>query len=285
MSPSSRPQTRVVAPCSGDPVRSASERGLEGEVPSFTFLGVRVDGLTTESLYRAIAEAIESGSRIVIGNHNLHSIYLYHRDAKMRRFYARARYVFIDGMPLIWVGRLLGYPLRREHRMTSIDWLRPMLPTAVTRGWRVFLLGSRPGVAERTAAMLRSEFPGLEIDAMHGFFDLRAGSVEGELVLNRIRAYRPHLLCLGLGMPRQEHWIEDHIDRLESGVILNLGGFMDLLTGELPLPPRWISRLGLEWLVRLASRPGRVWRRYLVEPWFLLPLLARDLRARRRAGS
>jgi N-acetylglucosaminyldiphosphoundecaprenol N-acetyl-beta-D-mannosaminyltransferase len=257
------------------------EGSLREQIPSFAMLGVRVDGLTPASLYRVIAEAIESGRPELIGNHNLHSIYLYHRDAKMRRFYARARYVFIDGMPLIWLGRLLGYPLRGEHRMTSIDWLRPMLPMAVARGWRLFLLGSRPGVAERSAAILRSEFAGLEVDAMHGFFDLRPGSAGGEAVLARIREYRADILCVGMGMPRQEHWIEDHIDRLDFGVVLNLGGFMDLLTGELPLPPRWISRLGLEWLMRLCSRPGRVWRRYLVEPWFLLPLLARDLRARR----
>jgi N-acetylglucosaminyldiphosphoundecaprenol N-acetyl-beta-D-mannosaminyltransferase len=265
----------------GDRRADGTAGSLREQVPSFTMLGVRVDGLTTEGLYRAIAEAVESGQRTVIANHNLHSIYLYHRDAKMRGFYARARYVFIDGMPLIWLGRLLGYPLRLEHRMTSIDWLRPMLPMAVTRGWRLFLLGSRPEVAERSASVLRSQFPGLEVEAMHGFFDLRPGCQGGEAVLARIRDYRPDMLCVGMGMPRQEHWIEDHIDRLEAGVVLNLGGFMELLTGELPLPPRWISRLGLEWLVRLASRPRRVWRRYLLEPWFLLPLLARDLRVRR----
>ena len=241
--------------------------------------------MTTEGLYRAIAEAVESGQRTIIGNHNLHSIYLYHRDAKMRRFYARARYIFIDGMPLIWLGQLLGYPLRREHRMTSIDWLRPMLPTAVERGWRLFLLGSQPGVAGRAAAMLRSEFPGLAVETMHGFFDLRPGSEEGEAVLARIRTYGPDVLCVGMGMPRQEHWIENHLERLDTRVVLNLGGFMELLIGELPLPPRWISRLGLEWLVRLLSRPGRVWRRYLVEPWFLVPLLARDLRARWGGGG
>ncbi len=256
------------------------DHGLRGRIPSFGMLGVRLDGLTTETLYATIAGAIRDSRQTVIGNHNLHSIYLYHRDAKMRRFYAHAQYVFIDGMPLIWLGRLLGYPLRREHRMTSIDWLRPMLPTAVSQGWRLFFLGSRPGVADRSAAILRSEFPALEIESMHGFFDHRPGSESGEAVLAKVRAYRPDILCLGMGMPRQEHWIEDHLNQLEVKVILNLGGFMDLLTGELPLPPRWISRLGLEWLMRLISRPHRVWRRYLVEPWFLLPFLARDVRSR-----
>ncbi len=281
-----RSEHRIASRTGRDSGADGTGGSLRPQVPSFTMLGVQVDGLTTDSLYRAITEAIESGQRTVIANHNLHSIYLYHHDAKMRRFYARAQYVFIDGMPLIWLGRLLGYPLSRKHRMTSIDWLRPLLATAaVARGWRLFLLGSGPGVAERCAALLRSEFPELEVEAMHGFFDFRPGSEDGQEVLARIRDYRPDMLCVGMGMPRQEHWIEDHLDRLESGVVLNLGGFMDFLTGELPLPPRWISRLGMEWLVRLATSPRRVWRRYLVEPWYLLPFLARDLWARRGWGG
>jgi N-acetylglucosaminyldiphosphoundecaprenol N-acetyl-beta-D-mannosaminyltransferase len=254
---------------------------LRDIITSYHLFGVRVDALTTTTLYAAIAETIETGRQEVIGNHNLHSIYLYHRDAKMRSFYAHARYVFIDGMPLILAGRLLGYPLRREHRMTSIDWLRPMLPRAVEKGWRILLLGSRPGVADRAAAILRTEFPGLEVAGMHGYFDPRPRSESGDAAIAQVLAYRPDILCLGMGMPRQEHWIEDHLHRLEAKVILNLGGFMDLLTGELPLPPRWMSRLGLEWLARLISRPGRVWRRYLWEPWFLLPLFARDLWSQR----
>jgi N-acetylglucosaminyldiphosphoundecaprenol N-acetyl-beta-D-mannosaminyltransferase len=265
------------------PKRVVEKRGSSTlDAHSYHLLGVRVDALTTESLYAVIADAVEAGRREIIGNHNLHSIYLYHRDPKMRSFYAHARYVFIDGVPLVWVGRLLGYPLRREHRMTSIDWLRPMLPRAVARGWRILLVGGRPGVADRAASILRSEIPGLEIAGIHGYFDPRPGSEESEAVVAQVGSYRPDILCLGMGMPRQEHWIEDHLDRLEAKVILNLGGFMDLITGELPLPPRWLSRLGLEWLARLVSRPRQVWRRYLWEPWFLAPLLARDLWSRRR---
>ena len=80
---------------------------LRDRVPTYDLLGVRVDGLTVQTLYAAIAEAIDAPGTTVVGNHNLHSIYLYHRDPKMRSFYARTRYVFIDGMPLVMAGRLL----------------------------------------------------------------------------------------------------------------------------------------------------------------------------------
>jgi N-acetylglucosaminyldiphosphoundecaprenol N-acetyl-beta-D-mannosaminyltransferase len=78
-------------------------------------------------------------------------------------------------------------------------------------------------------------------------------------------------------MPRQEHWIVDHLDQIDANVIFNLGAFMEYITGELPTPPPWVGPAGVEWLYRLATRPGRVWRRYLVEPWSLMPFLVRDV--------
>jgi N-acetylglucosaminyldiphosphoundecaprenol N-acetyl-beta-D-mannosaminyltransferase len=253
------------------------------EIGTYELLGVRVTPMPALTLYGVIEGAIESGRRCVIGNHNLHSVYLFHRDAKMRRYYELADYVFVDGMPLIWTGRALGMPLRRDQRITSVDWLPPLLRRAAGRGWRVMLLGSRPGVALRAAERLRREYPGLEIAAEHGYFDAAPDSREDAEVFARIEAFDPHVLCVCMGMPRQEHWILDHHARLGPGVTLSLGAFMDYLTGEVPVPPRWMGRVGLEWAFRLVSSPRRVWRRYLVEPWVLLPYLVRELRAGRRS--
>lgn len=245
--------------------------------PYHEMLGVRVQAMTARDLHAAVEAAIRADERCVFGNHNLHSVYLYHRDPQMRRFYAGASLVFVDGMPLVWLGRALGFPFRREHRNTPVDWFPELLGKAAAEGWRVFYLGSAPGVAERGAAALRERWPGLQIETEHGYFDIGPGSAEAEAMLERIRAYRPHILCVGMGMPRQEHWIAEYAGRAGANVVLSLGALMDLLAGELPTPPRWIGRAGLEWLYRLVSKPGRVWRRYLLEPWFLLPLALRDL--------
>jgi N-acetylglucosaminyldiphosphoundecaprenol N-acetyl-beta-D-mannosaminyltransferase len=252
------------------------------ERPRHEMLGVWVNRLTTDELYDVIEEEIRAGvSRCVIGNHNLHSVVLHHRDPEMQRFYRYARYIFIDGMPLVWVGRLLGMPVRREHRMTSVDWLRPLLARAAQQGWRIFFVGSRPEVAQRASEVLREEFPGLQMEAAHGYFDVSPGSDENQAVLDRIRDYRTDLLLVGMGMPRQEHWIARELERLDARVIMNLGAVMDYVAGAVPTPPRWMARLGFEWLGRLAAEPRRLGYRYLVEPWFLLPHLARDLRNHR----
>lgn len=249
-------------------------------------LGVWVNRLTVDNLYEVIETAIRTeASRCVIGNHNLHSIVLHHRDPGMQRFYERVEYVFIDGMPLVWVGQLLGMPLRREHRMTSVDWLRPLLSRAAAQGWRIFFVGSKPDVARRAANTLRAEHPGLELEFAHGYFDISPQSDENREVLERIRNFRPDLLLVGMGMPRQEHWIANELERLDARVIMNLGAVMDYVAGAVPTPPRWMARLGFEWLGRLAAEPRRLGYRYLVEPWFLLPYLASDLMGRRRGAS
>lgn len=243
----------------------------------FHLLGIDVQAFTMEQMNLAIEEAIHERKQILVANHNLHSIYLYHRDPKMRAFYAHAGHVHIDGMPIVVLGRFLGLPLQREHRLTYADWIEPLLELASRRHWRVFYLGSRPGVAEQAASKLRRKYPELAIETAHGYFDARPGSSEDSAVIDRINEFRPDLLILGMGMPRQEHWVVDHRGALSATVILNAGAAMDYVAGAVPTPPRWAGRCGLEWFFRLTAEPKRLWRRYLVEPWFLLPLLLREI--------
>ena len=88
-------------------------------------------------------------------------------------------------------------------------------------------------------------------------------------MLAQIRDYAPDVLMVGMGMPRQEIWIEENLKDIFATAIFCCGGLMDLVAGEIPTPPRWLGPLGLEWLFRLFSQPVRTWRRYLLEPWFI----------------
>jgi len=246
-------------------------------VQSYTLLGVKVNPLSISDLNGLIAEAVQRGDRWIIANHNLHSIYLYHRDRKMRGFYAKADYVHIDSMPLVFLGRLLGYPLKKEHRVTYVDWTNPLIEAAATQGWRIFYLGSKPGIAEKGAQILRERFPGLEITTADGYFDARPDSPENLAILEKINSYQPNVLMVGMGMPRQEHWILDNLEGISTNAILCAGATIDYVAGVVPTPPRWAGRWGLEWLFRLITEPRRLSQRYLVEPWFLLRLFLIDI--------
>ena len=82
---------------------------------------------------------------------------------------------------------------------------------------------------------------------------------------------------VGMSMPRQERWVLDNFERLNTNAILTAGATLDYAAGAVPTPPRWAGKLGLEWLFRLVAEPKRLWRRYLVEPWFLFFLLVADI--------
>lgn len=247
--------------------------------------GIRVHALTLSELNALVAGACRQGCKRIIANHNLHSIYVYYHDSKMREFYDAADYIHADGMGVVFLAGLLGVPLRHVHRITYVDWLEPLVQEAEKEGWRVFYLGSKQGIAERGASLLRERFPLLQIATSHGYFDACTDSFENKLILQRIEEYRPHILLVGMGMPRQEHWILDNRHRIAAHVILPAGAAIDYVAKMIPTPPRWMGRIGLEWLFRLFAEPGRLWRRYLVEPWFLIRLIwQRGLKKHIRPG-
>lgn len=238
-----------------------------------SLLGVEVDIFTISELNHLIVTAIHSNHKIIVAHHNLHSVYLYHHDIRMQKFYNKADVIHIDGMPLVWWGKLLGYPLRKDQRVTYVDWINPLMALAQAEKLRVFYLGGKPGVAERAAEILRKQYPSLQIQTRHGYFS----SDENEAVLRSINAFEPHILMVGMGMPRQEHWVLDNLNEINANAILTSGACFDYVAGEIPTPPRWMGRMGLEWLYRLFSEPRRLARRYLIEPWALLPLAVNDL--------
>jgi len=243
----------------------------------YKLLSTEIDAITQDDLYSAIAEAVDTGQRRIIANHNLHSLYLYHRDPRFAQFYRRSDCIYVDGMAVIFLARALGLPLRREHRTTFLDSLDVLMAEIVRHDWRVFYLGSKPGVAERGAEEMRRRFKGLRMSTLHGYFDGRAESPENSSVIETINAFQPNLLMVGMGMPRQERWILDNLESISANAIITCGATMDYFTGEIASPPRWAGPLGLYGMTRLLSEPRRLWKRYLLEPWVVLGLFLRDL--------
>jgi N-acetylglucosaminyldiphosphoundecaprenol N-acetyl-beta-D-mannosaminyltransferase len=242
-----------------------------------SFLGLRLHLATRNELLHLVAHQMEKRRQVILANHNLHSLYLFLRQPALRDFYSRAEFCHIDGMPLVLLARLFGFPAKRNHRVTYVDLMHPLMARAAHQSWRIFYLGSARGVAEQGAAVLRAAYPGLQIRTMHGYFSTEKESGENQRVLESIREYSPHILMVGMGMPRQELWIHQNRASLSASVILPCGAAMDYVAGAVPLPPRWAGRIGLEWAFRLFNEPRRLWQRYLVEPWFLVRVILHEL--------
>lgn len=255
-------------------------------IDTVAFLGLTLQPRSIPEMNKLVEQGIRERKKWIIANHNLHSVYLLHRHSKFKEFYSHAHWTYVDGMPLVALGRLYGYPLQREQRMTHVDWTGPLMELAACHGWRVFNLGSSRQVAEQGAAKLRELHPGLRIEVSDGFFDARRDSAENQALVNRINAYQPDLLIVGMGMPRQEYWTQENFPYLDVRVILSsAGAALEYLAGAAPTPPRWAGRIGLEWMFRLAHEPRRLFSRYLLEPWYILLLLLMDYPRSRNAAK
>jgi len=180
----------------------------------------------------------------------------------------------------VWASRLLGAEARLPAKVSGSDLVLPLMERAGQRGWRVYMCGGPPGVAEAAAEAARQRY-GVKVVGTESPRMAMVANPEDDAIAERVRKAEAQLLLVGFGAPKQELFITRAGEKLGPAVALGIGASLDFMAGRVPRAPRWMSRSGLEWLYRLGKEPRRLWRRYLVEdPKFLLILL-RTLRVPR----
>ncbi|MGI1657420.1 MAG: WecB/TagA/CpsF family glycosyltransferase [Desulfitobacterium sp.] len=222
-------------------------------------LGVKVDRETMAETLLKLQEAVNSHQAMQVVTANPELIYGAGKDARLKQLINSAQIVTPDGVGVVWAAKRLGYPV--EERVTGIDLVEALLPVAAEKQWRIFFLGSQPGVAERAAQKAAERYPGFQWQAAHGYFSRE----EEQGLVEQIRSFKPDLLLVGLGAPRQEFWMFSHLD-LDT-ISIGVGGSFDALAGINKRAPRWIQDIHLEWLYRLIRQPSRI-KRQLVLPRF-----------------
>ncbi len=253
-------------------------------VERIRILGVTMDLVRLEEIMHHVADHIARKQRFVVANHNAHSVYLMGRNPEFRRYFDFANLTMVDSGPMVLLSRLVGLNARGFHRWTYLDWRHHFWSLANRNGWRVFYLGGAPGVPEKAAEVLSEKYPDAVIGVRDGYFDATPGSADNAAILAQIEAFRPDVLFVGMGMPRQEVWLLHHLDKLPPCVTYSIGAAFDYEAGVQYSPPRWAARMGFEWLARLLADPKRLAGRYLVEPWFLAGLALKDIAAAALAG-
>jgi N-acetylglucosaminyldiphosphoundecaprenol N-acetyl-beta-D-mannosaminyltransferase len=245
-------------------------------------LGARIDRLERHALTEWLAAFLDSGRPHQVVTANLDFIAIARRRPSFARVIDSADLVVCDGKPLQWASRLQGEPI--PARVTGMDLVLHTAKLSAERGYRIFFMGGAPGVAARAGRALEQLFPGV---VMAGTLSPRQGHFEAEedaRIVAQIRAARPDALFVALGAPRQDEWIQDHLEQLGVPLCAGIGGVFNFLAGETRRAPEWIQQMGMEWAFRLAQEPSRLWRRYLVDdlPLFF-ELVAHQAAARLRA--
>lgn len=242
----------------------------------FHLFGLPVDPYTQQELIEEVTAAVARRRRLVVANLNLHGLYCGltcpEMEALLRQ---RDSIVHIDGVPIVWLGKIWGNSVTRASRLAHLDLLPHLLQALASVNARIFFIGGKPDVAQKGRAALASRIPDLNMEVAPGFFSF--GADDEEEALERIAAAKPDVLLIGMGMPRQEMWVSRIQAMVDAPVIMVCGGFLDYIAGETATPPRWLGPLGLEWAFRLMRDPRRLGSRYCIEPFKLIAIICRRL--------
>lgn len=230
-------------------------------------LGIAVSRVSLEGLLEAVARTVATpgSSPLLIAYANAHTCNLASSDRTFRQCLADVDVVYVDGNGPRLAAWMAGHSL--PQRLTGADWIDAVCRLSVERAIRLYFLGAADGVAGEAAKRLALRHPGLVVLGTHpGYFD---ASEERALIAD-IRRARPDVLLVGMNSPAQEQWMVEQAPGLGVPVVWCVGALFDYASGRLRRAPRWMRRLGLEWLGRLMIEPRRLAVRYLIGlPLFL----------------
>lgn len=239
---------------------------------------------------RAVVEAVVARCRrpappaeppLSVFSCNVDMVVKAERDPAFGALLRQGSLVTADGMPIVWLSRLLGAPL--PERVTGADLVPAVCAVAAREGLRVFFFGAAPGVALRAAERLARKARGLEVAGVLApplGFERDPRALEEALAA--VRSARPDVCFVALGAPKQEKLVIEHGAALGAKALLGIGGALDMAAGDVRRAPRAVQRAGAEWLWRLAQDPRRLARRYLVEDVAFARVAARELLGRAR---
>jgi len=206
---------------------------------------------------------------------NLNYAMLCDKHPRLQAFTKRAALVLCDGMPALWRSKLGSIQL--PERVTGADLIYRLSERCAEKSLRVYFYGAAEGIAEKAAAKLQQLYPKLIVAGVQcpPFHDSSSQQIQNQIA--RIRKAKPHVLFVALGQPKGEYWIEDHLSELDVPLSIQLGASFDFVAGNNKRAPKWMQKLGLEWLYRTAHDPRRLAPRYLHNLVFLVRAVRREL--------
>jgi N-acetylglucosaminyldiphosphoundecaprenol N-acetyl-beta-D-mannosaminyltransferase len=250
-------------------LRIATDQFLnEGLIPDSTerarvnILGVGVTVLNMKMALKETESLLQRDGQGYVCVTGVHGIMEAQEDEQFRDILNRSFLTTPDGMPTVWLGRAHGF--KQMKRVYGPDFMLGLCMRSVTQGYRHFLYGGKPGVAEELAATLTRRFPGLKIVGTYTppFRPLTSG--EEDDLRSQLESSQADVLWCGLSTPKQERFMAAYCHRLPVKLMVGVGAAFDLLSGNLDEAPKWMKKAGLQWLYRLIKEPKRLWRRYLL---------------------
>jgi N-acetylglucosaminyldiphosphoundecaprenol N-acetyl-beta-D-mannosaminyltransferase len=236
-------------------------------------LNSEFDRVTLEETVEEVLAHVREGRRGWLCTVNVAILMMMREDPWLQSFVDRAAFVVADGQPLVWFAPTFGEK-SLPSRVAGIDLVYALSRRAQHEDLRVGLIGAKMSVVQTVAERLRELYPQLRLTYVDdGYFDAEAAPTRARA----IRDAGVDILFVGMGVPKQERFIDEQWDRLGVSIAIGVGGSFDVLAGLRARAPELLQRTSMEWAFRLAQEPRRLWKRYLLTNSQFLLLLGRQL--------
>ena len=239
------------------------------ELPRIDLMGIQLAAFDEAECVKTVLMLLGRGRGGNLLTMNLDHARRYFSGGPCRLDYDNATIRVADGMPLVWASRLIGKPL--PQRITGSNLIFSLTASAAEMGYPVYFLGGNPGTAEASAKILQAESPKLKIAGVEcPEFGFDHNQIEIDQMVDRVVQSGAKIIYVALGYPREEMVIKHLKERCPEAWIIGVGISFSFVSGDVKRAPRWMQKIGFEWLFRLIQEPKRLYPRYLLQgiPFF-----------------
>lgn len=233
-------------------------------------LGTNVDLLSIQSLHDRLKQLIDTGKKGTVDYLNIYSANLAFENKWFSLFLNSCDIILCDGKGIQFAALISGKKVPMQIAYNR--WLWDFFKFCEKEHYSIFFLGSKPEIVQQALDQISEKGYKIRMSGHHGYFDKsHDGSKE---VLDQIDKFAPDFLLVGFGMPLQEKWVSENLERINSKVTILGGAYLDWISGSVAQTPKIVSNFGLEWAYRLILEPQRLYKRYIFGiPKFFVRLL------------
>ena len=235
-------------------------------------LNTQVNNVTLEEAVGMVETLLQQKKKAYVVPINVDVVMKIEEDPYLKQITDSADMVLVDGTPLVWIGKYHGHPVKQK--VSGSDLVPKLCQMCAKKGYSLFILGGKDGVADRAKARLEQDYPGIRVTGTYAP-PLHFEKSEAELkkTNDAISAAAPDLLVVCLGCPKQEKFIYENMAKYTATVSVCAGATVDFLAGNVKRAPKWMSDCGLEWFYRFTREPKRLFKRYFIDDVKILRLI------------
>lgn len=227
-------------------------------------MNIMIDNLSMHEALEYIASIVNKNKKILVVTPNVDHIVKLENDSKFKKAYENSGLVLVDGTPLMWIAKWYGTPLK--EKITGPRLTEKVFELASQKGFSVFILGAADGVAEIAAQKMHDKYKNCNIVGTYSpQYGFEKNEQETNKIIEIVNRSKPDFLITGMGSPKTEIFLNEHINDLDIHVAFSIGAAIEFLAGNIERCPEWINKVGLEWFYRFLKEPKRMFKRYFID--------------------